>query len=324
MTRKKQKEVKKIPKLHPRNKHQGRYDFKLLIENSPELAQFVKPNIHNDDSIDFADPVSVKELNKALLKAQYDIEYWDIPENYLVPPIPGRADYIHHVADLLRSHNYGKIPKGNTITCLDIGVGASCIYPIIGNIEYGWSFIGADIDPVAIETCEEIIKQNPKLKGSIKLKLQKDAKDMLYGVISKEDRIDLSICNPPFHNSVEEAQEGSNRKVKNLSKGKVKIATFNFGGQINELCYEGGERKFIRELIRQSKNFCDSCFWYSTLVSKQTNLKYYYEALDNAKAVEVVTVPMGQGSKTSRILAWTFLTAEQQKLWKNAKWNTKK
>jgi len=324
MSSKKPKQAKAISKLHPRNKHQGRYDFKLLIESSPELAQFVKPNIHNDDSIDFADPVSVKALNKALLKSQYEVDYWDIPENYLVPPIPGRADYIHHMADLLRSNNYGKIPTGKTITCLDIGVGASCIYPIIGNIEYGWSFIGTDIDSVAIETCTEIIKQNPKLTGSIELKLQKDAKDMLYGVITKEDRVDFSICNPPFHNSAEEAQAGSNRKVKNLSKGKVKTATLNFGGQDNELCYEGGERKFIRELIRQSKNFSDSCFWYSTLVSKQTNLKYYYETLDDAKAVEVVTIPMGQGNKTSRILAWSFLTTEQQKLWKNAKWNTKK
>jgi 23S rRNA (adenine1618-N6)-methyltransferase len=33
---------------------------------------------------------------------------------------------------------------------------------------------------------------------------------------------------------------------------------------------------------------------------------------------------MGQGNKTSRILAWSFLSAEQQKLWKNAKWNSKK
>ncbi|MDP4679827.1 MAG: 23S rRNA (adenine(1618)-N(6))-methyltransferase RlmF [Cyclobacteriaceae bacterium] len=320
MPKNNKKEVKTIPKLHPRNRHKGRYDFALLIESSPELGQYVKPNIHGDNSIDFTNPLGVKELNKALLKSQYDIEYWEIPENYLVPPIPGRADYIHHMADLLRMNNYGKIPTGKAVTCLDIGVGASCIYPIIGTAEYGWNFIGSDIDPVALKSSLEIINNNPFLNGLIELKLQENVKDMLYGIITKEDRIDFSICNPPFHNSVEEQQAVSTRKVKNLSKGKVRTATLNFGGQANELWYEGGERKFIRELIRQSKNFATSCFWYSTLVSKQTNLKYYYEALEIAKVVEMKTIPMGQGNKTSRILVWTFLTPEQQKLWKNAKW----
>lgn len=40
-------------------------------------------------------------LNKALLAAHYDIEYWDIPDTYLCPPIPGRADYVHRAAELL-------------------------------------------------------------------------------------------------------------------------------------------------------------------------------------------------------------------------------
>ena len=133
------------------NKHRERYDFKVLIEACPELENFVAPNAYNDDSIDFANPDAVKMLNKALLKQYYDIENWDIPADYLCPPIPGRADYIHHIADLLCSNNYGKIPTGSKIKCLDIGVGANCVYPIIGNKEYGWSFIGSEIDTTAIE-----------------------------------------------------------------------------------------------------------------------------------------------------------------------------
>ncbi|MEI8048680.1 MAG: RlmF-related methyltransferase, partial [Bacteroidota bacterium] len=146
----KREHPKEKSKMHPRNKHRERYDFKQLIGSCPELAEFVRPNVYDDDSIDFFDPEAVKMLNKALLKHYYDLGYWDIPKNYLCPPIPGRADYIHHIADLLGSKNKGQIPTGEKIKCLDIGVGANCVYPVIGNKEYGWSFIGCDIDAVSI------------------------------------------------------------------------------------------------------------------------------------------------------------------------------
>ena len=74
MIQKKKEQPSEKPKLHPRNKNRERYDFKLLIESTPELAAFVKPNLYNDDSIDFADPAAVKALNKAILKYHYTIE----------------------------------------------------------------------------------------------------------------------------------------------------------------------------------------------------------------------------------------------------------
>lgn len=81
--------------LHPRNLHRLRYDFELLTEKLPELQQHVSINEHQIETIDFSNPEAVKTLNKALLVTYYDIKNWDIPKNYLCPPIPGRADYIH-------------------------------------------------------------------------------------------------------------------------------------------------------------------------------------------------------------------------------------
>jgi 23S rRNA (adenine1618-N6)-methyltransferase len=308
-------------KLHPRNKHRERYDFKRLIERCPELAEFVQLNVYQDESIDFSNPQAVLMLNKALLKKDYGINYWSIPPNYLCPPIPGRADYIHYMADLLGGSNYGKIPKGHQIKCLDIGVGASCIYPIIGNAAYGWLFIGSDIDAVSIASAQQIIAQNPSLKGNIELRLQANPKDIFYGIITKDERIDLSICNPPFHASRAEAKSGAVRKVSNLSGKKITKPVLNFGGRNTELWCEGGERKFVRNMIRESQKFADSCFWFSSLISKQSNLKSVYEALKKAEASEVKTIPMGQGNKTSRIVAWTFLNKVQQKEWKESRWS---
>ncbi|MGQ1909488.1 23S rRNA (adenine(1618)-N(6))-methyltransferase RlmF [Marinifilum sp. RC60d5] len=323
MLDKKKKHPKVKARLHERNKNRGRYNFKELVESCPDLKPFVILNKYEDESIDFANANAVKMLNKAILIHFYGLETWDIPKGYLCPPIPGRADYIHHIADLLRQNNYGKIPTGSNITCLDIGVGANCIYPIIGNNEYGWSFIGSDIDPVALKSADDIINSNPNLKGNIKCIGQENPKDFFYGIIPKDGYVDFSICNPPFYESAEAAMKESLRKTKNLSKGKEKEANLNFAGQSNELWCEGGEARFVRNMVNQSKKFAKSCFWFSSLISKESNLKNVYQALKEANAVKIEIIPMGQGNKKSRIVAWTFLTKEEQQKWKNTRWNVK-
>jgi len=320
MQKKKKVHPKEKSRLHSRNKHRERYDFKQLIESCPELKPYVKLNIYDDESVDFFDPDAVKMLNTALLKHYYEIEKWEIPQNYLIPPIPGRADYIHHIADVLSSKNFGNIPRGEHIKCLDIGVGANCIYPIIGNKEYGWTFVGTEIDPTAIESANNIVASNPSLQGKIEFRLQSNPKDTFFGVIQKEERFELAICNPPFHSSAEEAKASSLRKLSNLTHERVNQTSLNFGGQSHELWCDGGEEKFVKNMVRESNHFADSFFWFSTLISKQSNLKNAYAALKKEGATEVKTIPMGQGNKSSRILAWTFLTAEEQKEWIKIRW----
>lgn len=307
--------------LHPRNRHRERYDFKLLTAACPELAKYVKLNPAGIETIDFANPKAVKWLNKALLKQYYSLAYWDVPAGFLCPPIPGRADYIHYIADLLGSSNNGKIPTGYKIKCMDIGVGASCIYPVIGNKEYGWSFIGTDIEEAALESANKIITNNAFLKRNIELRFQENPNDIFHGVMLRNEPIDVAICNPPFHMSQEEAQKGTLRKLSSLNQKKVTTPVLNFGGQSNELWCAGGEERFVRNMIRQSKQFADNCFWFSTLISKKEHLPAIYDALKLAKATDVKTIQMGQGTKISRIVAWTFLNPTQQKKWLDTKWN---
>ncbi|MDZ4705358.1 MAG: 23S rRNA (adenine(1618)-N(6))-methyltransferase RlmF [Saprospiraceae bacterium] len=320
--RKKEHPEEKV-KLHPRNLHRERYDFKLLTESYPALVPFVHLNRFQDESIDFANPEAVKMLNKALLKQYYKIETWDIPADYLCPPIPGRADYLHYIADLLADANQGKIPTGKKINCLDIGVGANCVYPIIGNATYGWSFIGSDVDAIALESANHIIESNPFLKKAVVCRLQPNPKNILQGILGKDEYIDVVICNPPFHDSWEAAQASTLRKLNHLNKKKVTQPTRNFGGQAGELWCEGGEKVFITDLILESKAFATSCFWFSTLVSNADHLKSLYHVLADAGALDVKTIPMGQGHKTSRILAWSFLKPKQQEIWRKMRWQGK-
>lgn len=302
--------------LHPRNKHRSRYDFDQLIAVSPALKHFVRLNAYHDASIDFANPQAVKALNQALLKNFYGISEWDIPAQYLCPPIPGRADYIHYLADLLAYGNTAVAVQPKTVRVLDIGVGANAIYPLIGNREYGWQFVGADIDAGALANAQQIIDCNSDLSSSIELRLQPSALAIFKGIVRKNETFDLTMCNPPFHRSLVEAQTGTQRKWKNLSKNasktlgktrpKAKSAALNFGGQADELYCTGGEVAFIERMIQESAQFATQCIWFSTLVSKATSLPSVYRALKKIDALQVKTIPMTQGQKNSRIVAWTF------------------
>jgi len=294
-------EEKKL--LHPRNKHKSRYDFAALVKSLPELRSFVKLNPYGDESVDFADPDAVKTLNKALLKMDYQIDFWDIPEGYLCPPIPGRADYIHYLADVLAIGNGGSIPTGKGVKVLDIGTGANCVYPIIGHQSYGWSFVGTDVDKKAVQSARSIVSSNPALTDAIQIRLQPNPEHIFKGVIKPTERFDITLCNPPFHASAEEAAAGSQRKLNNLGKTKQVL---NFGGQHVELWYPGGEVSFIRQMILESSVIAEQCRWFTSLVSKSANLPFIHTLLERAGAAEVKTLEMAQGQKVSRFVAWTF------------------
>jgi len=296
--------------LHQRNLHNNRYDFKALIKTNSALEKYVSLNKYDDLSIDFFSPSAVLCLNQTLLYHFYNLKFWEIPKNYLCPPIPGRADYIHYIADLLKGQNNGIIPKGKDIKVLDIGVGANCIYPIIGSSSYGWSFTGSDIDEDAVKSATNIVKNNDTLKENINIKLQTSKSDIFKNIINKNDKYSLTICNPPFHKSKKEAMAGSKRKVNNLTKTKKRKAKLNFGGQNNELWCEGGEVAFITTMIKQSEIYKDNSTWFTTLVSKKESLDSVYKELKKVNPAKIKTINMTQGNKQSRIVAWSYQKEE--------------
>lgn len=306
--------------LHLRNPHRFRYDFHKLIHSCSELAQYVSVNQYGDESIDFSNPHAVKTLNRALLIHFYGISYWDIPDNYLCPPVPGRADYIHYIADLLSSCSNGIIPRGQSVSILDIGTGANCIYPIIGTHEYGWRFTGTDIDDSSIDSARKIIDRNIRITALVELRHQKSRERIFHGIISKDEYFDASICNPPFHSSPDEAADGTLRKLNNLKLKNASEPVLNFGGQNNELWTPGGEEAFVRKMIEESSEFAGNCLWFTTLISKKSTLPGVYKALKQIKAAEVRTIDMAQGQKISRIAAWSFMDKKQQREWADRRW----
>ncbi|HDX8376751.1 TPA: 23S rRNA (adenine(1618)-N(6))-methyltransferase RlmF [Aeromonas dhakensis] len=302
--------------LHPRNRHQAPYDFAALCLRTPELQPFVFVNPYGASTIDFADPAAVKALNKALLALHYGIQHWDLPAGYLCPPIPGRVDYLHRVADLL-AESAGKVPTGKGVRVLDVGVGANCIYPLLGAREYGWRFVGSDIDPVSVKAASLLANSNG-LGSQIECRLQGRAGDIFQGIVAPRERFALTLCNPPFHASLAEASKGTERKLRNLGKEVKDKPVLNFGGQKAELWCEGGEAAFLAAMINQSRAFAEQCLWFSSLVSKKENLPVAKKALTRVGARQVRVLEMAQGNKVSRVLAWTFFDEAGCREWWSA------
>lgn len=310
---------KEKKKLHRRNRNLHRYDLEALQLLVPELKAHCSINKAGTTSIDFSHPRAVRLLNKAILHHYYEIAYWEFPEAHLCPAIPGRADYIHYMADLLTQENHGKL--SDKITCLDIGVGASCIYPIIGVVEYGWNFIASDIDPEAISHANKIIVSNAVLETKIECRLQDNSKELLQGIIKESDHIDLCISNPPFHASLKDAEKASQRKNRNLHGNKKLVKKKNFSGNLNELVFEGGELGFIKQLIYESQKFSKKVFWFTSLVSKEGHLFKIHQALEKQKVNQIEIIEMATGNKLSRIVAWSYLNETERKDWRAKYWN---
>ena len=222
--------------MHPENPFAKNYDFDFLVQHSPDLKEFVFVNEYGNQTITFGDKQAVKALNRALLKAHYGLDHWDIPEHNLCPPIPGRLDYLLHVAEL--------IPKTN-LSLLDIGTGANLIYPILATCHFNWQCTASEVDLDALKNAQEIIDSN-KVLQKIALRRQRFKSSILEHIIQPGDNFDVVVCNPPFFKNRTDAEKQNQRKVRNLQlEGGERL---NFGGLANELWYKGGEEAFIKKM----------------------------------------------------------------------------
>ncbi|MEM0514935.1 23S rRNA (adenine(1618)-N(6))-methyltransferase RlmF [Pseudoalteromonas sp. YIC-827] len=296
-----------IPPLHPQNRHRNGYDFDALCSSLPSLQAYVIKRPDGQASIDFSDAKALKMLNQALLKHHYDVAIWDLPEGFLCPPVPGRADYLHHLYDLLSQDTEHRLAQ-HKVRVMDVGTGASLIYPILGNKLFNWQFLASDIDVQSVKLAKQLAQLNAL---PIKVVQQKQPTQYFADIIKAQDTIVATLCNPPFHDSEQSAQAGSQRKWRNL-KGQ-QSNDLNFGGRANELWCQGGELAFVRNMALESQHFAEQVIWFTSLVSKKENERPLKSTLRKLGAVQIEVVAMAQGQKSSRFIAWTFMEADERR-----------
>jgi 23S rRNA (adenine1618-N6)-methyltransferase len=282
--------------VHPDNPFLGNYNFNQLVHAYPPLEQYIVPGRFARKSINFSNPDAVYALNKALLKWRYGVN-WSLKEGHLCPAVPGRLDYLLHVNELLGDF------EGRRVQMIDIGTGASLIYPLLGTAAFNWECIGTEVDKEAISYAKGLVRMNPNMQGT-RIRRQEFKSQILDGVIFDDDDFDVLVCNPPFYKTKTEAMNMNARKNKNLHGADE--PHFNFGGSANELWYKGGEEAFLKKLALESATYKTKVTWFTCLVSKKEHLKTFKRYIRKGEPTEVREIEMTQGNKESRFVAWTF------------------
>ena len=172
--------------------------------------------------------------------------------------------------------------QDSMLDILDIGTGATCIYPLLGAKEYDWNFVATDIDLDSLHIAQDIITDN-NFDAKIILRQQFDEANILKGIIEKGDSFSAVICNPPFYKSETEAKGANARKSRNLGTNAVR----NFAGNNNELWYPGGEKAFLHNYLYQSSLYKDTSVWFTSLVSKKETIKSLQKSGEKLKVKEM-------------------------------------
>ncbi len=278
--------------MHAKNRYRGKHDFAALLDLEPEMADYLRNAPDGHSTLDFTKARAVYLLNRTLLKHDYDLQHWDLPRGYLTPAVPGRLDYIHLLADLA--------PQAEWV--LDIGTGASLIYPILGAREYGWRFVGTDVNARSIQVARAIVEFNPGLRG-IEVRQQAEASHIFVGVLLAGERFDLTMCNPPFYPDRPTALKAGRTKWTKLGK---RDRGLTFAGHDAELSTPGGEARFLRTMIAESSDYRTQVGWFTCLVSKRGYLRAARQHLAALGVAEVRVLELAQGNKRMRVLAWRW------------------
>ena len=284
--------------MHPDNPFEKEYNFNGLIQSHPKLSEFIIVGKSDRKSIDFGDSKAIIALNTALLKRTFDVN-WELKPGHLCPALPGRLDYLIHVKDLLDA------PSEKPITMLDIGTGASLIYPLLATAAFDWNCTASEVDIDSIEFAKKLLLLNPNLKTTT-LRNQRFKSKIFHHVMEENDYFDLVVCNPPFYKTQSEAEQRNIRKNKNLHNNES--ISHNFGGHSNELWYKGGEEAFIKTMASESASYGSQVGWFTCLISNSEHVKILKRYVRKANPTELRVVEMEQGNKKSRFIAWTFKT----------------
>ncbi|KAL7810903.1 hypothetical protein V8C26DRAFT_409701 [Trichoderma gracile] len=273
-----------------RNLYTKAPDFKAMAHLDPDFAAVVKGR-----ELNFNDPKSVMQLTKTLLKVDFDLRI-ELPEDRLCPPVANRHNYILWLKDLLDTTSYDE-PGGKAVG-LDIGTGASCIYPLLGCVQRPWSFIATDIDDKSLEWARKNVKLND-LESRIQV-LSRSPDDALIPLDDiKLDTLDFTMTNPPFYESeeamVQSAQEKSRPPFTACTGAKIEMVT------------QGGEVGFIDRIFQESLALRERVRWYTAMVGFLSSLTRLIDKLREHEIDNYAVTEFQQGNKTRRwAIGWSF------------------
>ncbi|KAJ3165698.1 hypothetical protein HDU88_003891 [Geranomyces variabilis] len=285
--------------MHERNPFNDRPNFAELARQYEHLAPYLRPNWQGAPSIDFKDAQALRELTYALLWTGFGLRL-EIPLDMLCPPVPNRLDYVLTIEDLLAESG---IKSDAPVHGIDIGAGASCIYPLLAcKRNEKWRMLGLDIEPRAIAYATANVAQNQLNSKITVCKNETDVilnKDLLDGFHKK--RYDFTMCNPPFYESAEQ--------IARSRAGKDAPPRAVCSGTRAEMVTEGGELGFIRRILAESARpeMRRRVRWFTSLVGRKEDLASLEDALRAVGGARWEIKSLRQGATVRWVIAWTFI-----------------
>ncbi|XP_033833327.1 RNA N6-adenosine-methyltransferase mettl16 isoform X1 [Periophthalmus magnuspinnatus] len=279
--------------MHPRNRYKDKPpDFAYLAAKYPEFQQHVQTSLVGRPVINFKEPEAVRALTCTLLKEDFGLTI-EIPLERLIPTVPLRLNYIHWVEDLIDGQK--QLRRG-----IDIGTGASCIYPLLGATMNGWYFLATEVDDICFDYAKKNVEQN-NLSDLIKV-VKVPKKTLLMDALKEETEIvyDFCMCNPPFFANQLEAKGVNSRNSRRPPPSSV-----NTGG-VTEIMAEGGELEFVKRIIHDSLQLKKRLRWYSCMLGKKCSLAPLKEELRKQGVPKVTYTEFCQGRTMRWALAWSF------------------
>ncbi|XP_029026010.1 RNA N6-adenosine-methyltransferase mettl16 [Betta splendens] len=279
--------------MHPRNRYKDKPpDFAYLASKYPDFQQHVHTSLAGRPVVNFKEPEAVRALTCTLLKEDFGLSI-EIPLERLIPTVPLRLNYIHWVEDLIDGQNQPR--RG-----IDIGTGASCIYPLLGATMNGWYFLATEVDDICFDYATKNVEQN-NLSDLIKV-VKVPQKTLLMDALKEETEIiyDFCMCNPPFFANQLEAKGVNSRNSRRPPPSSV-----NTGG-VTEIMAEGGELEFVKRIIHDSLQLKKRLRWYSCMLGKKCSLAPLKEELRKQGVPKVAHTEFCQGRTMRWALAWSF------------------
>ncbi|KAF9153305.1 Methyltransferase-like protein 16 [Linnemannia schmuckeri] len=288
--------------MHPNNPYfNNPPDFVALAQLYPSLAPFVAVKSSESSKgtsgsgtrgiINFQDPSALRELTYCLLKKDFSLDL-EIPLDSLCPPIPNRLNYICWIEDLL------DIDSTKDIHGIDIGTGASCIYPLLGcSRNMHWKMVATDIDDRSISFADSNVKRN-HLDNAIRI-IKNNSTDIFLALLFKdpEQRYDFCMCNPPFYKDEQDIQDSL--------EGKEGQASAVCNGTINEMITAGGETQFVKQMVDESIVHGQRIRWYTSMLGKRSSVDTVIAYLKEKKILNYTLTTFRQGRTRRWAIAWS-------------------
>jgi len=284
--------------MHPRNRYKKeKPSFLKLALKYPDFRAQVTQDEDGKVLLDFKNADALRALTTCLLKEDFGLTV-ELPPDRLVPTLPLRLNYIHWLEDI--------VGRERDKWGIDIGTGASCIYPLLAVKMNGWKFLATEADPENCMHARKNVEKNGMAKEITVFQVEKEVALLtplndpsLPGALPK--KYDFCMCNPPFFADHMEAQAvGTSRSMDRPEAMSVSTAS------PEECIAHGGEVGFVRQMIQESLLLKERVTVYSSMLGKKTSLAALKEELRANGVSKYSSTELCQGRTMRWALAWSF------------------